>query len=72
MGARSGVAQTSLHEKSKVMVVVNQALCDYILQTISFLLVRNKPNVPQITADIHRPNGHAVLGNTGANFNKNF
>ena len=70
MGARSGVAQTSLHEKSKVMVVVNQALCDYSCR--QYLLVRNKPNVPQITADIHRPNGHAVLGNTGANFNKNF
>ena len=70
MGARSGFAQTSLHEKSKVMVVVNQALCDYSCR--QYLLARNKPNVPQITADIHRPNGHAVLGNTGANFNKNF
>ena len=70
MGVLSGVAQKSLHEKSKVMVVVNQALCDYSCR--QYLLVRNKPNVPQITADIHRPNGHAVLGNTGANFNKNF
>ena len=31
MGARSGVAQTSLHEKLKVMVVVNRVLCDYNL-----------------------------------------
>ena len=42
MGARSGVAQTSLHEKSKVMAVVNQGLCDYSYNK----KLRNKPNVP--------------------------